>query len=48
MHLANILFLLGYDAVCDVVDLFNRRQLRNSKSAKSILEDISSILVLLK
>ena len=48
MHLANILFLLGYDAVCDVVDLFNRRQLRNSKSVKSILEDISSILVLLK
>ncbi|MEC8721840.1 MAG: 1-acyl-sn-glycerol-3-phosphate acyltransferase [Candidatus Thermoplasmatota archaeon] len=48
MHMANILFLLGYDAVCDVVDLFNRRQLRISKSAKSISEDISLILGLLK
>ncbi|MBA40973.1 MAG: hypothetical protein CMB17_03710 [Euryarchaeota archaeon] len=48
MHMANILFLFGYDAVCDVVDLFNRVQLRNSKSAKSISEDISSILGFLK
>ena len=48
MHMANILFLFGYDAVCDVVDLFNRRQLRVSKSAKSISEDISLILGLLK
>ncbi len=48
MHMANILFLLGYDAVCDVIDLFNRRLLRTSKSAKSISEDISLILGLLK
>ena len=48
LHIANILFLLGYDALCDVVESFNRRQLRNSKSAELISEDISLILGLLK
>ena len=48
MHMANMLFLIGYDAVCDVVESFNRRQLRSSKLSEIICEDISSILALLK
>ena len=48
MHTANMLFLIGYDAVCDVVESFNRRQLRSSKLSEIICEDISSILALLK
>ena len=48
IHMANMLFLLGYDAVCDVIESLNRRQLRNSKLSEIISEDITLILGLLK
>ena len=48
LHLANLVFLQGYDAVCDLKNALSRRQLIKSNSSKLIHEDISAILALLK
>jgi len=48
LHIANILFLLGYDAVSDVKISSSRSRLRKSQLSSSIKEDISLILASLK
>ena len=47
LHIGNLIFLLGYDAVCDVQTSFARKKLRRTAS-QTISEDISLILGFLK
>jgi len=48
LHLSNLIFLQGYDAICDVKQKSRRRKLIKSPKSQVIFEDISLILGLLK
>ena len=48
IHIANLIFLVGYDAVCDSQSSIIRSRMRNSNEYQLITEDITLILGLLK
>ena len=47
LHIGNLIFLVGYDAVCDVQTSFARKKLQRTAS-QTISDDISLILGFLK